>query len=161
MVDDSTIMPDACPLNYLANGCVMTNRAKSELVIEFADLQTKMQKRLAGALSAHGISFTEYLVLRQLNRAVAKKMRRIDLAGKVGLSASGVTRLLNPMQKIGLVNKEENARDARVSLVALTGAGQRIFEDAETTVNHTAGAFLAPINSKERAMLSGLVRKLS
>lgn len=50
-------------------------------------------------------------------------MRRIDLADSVGLSPSAVTRLLAPMEKPGLVEKEANPRDARVSLVKLSTAG--------------------------------------
>ena len=116
----------------------MSTCPEGELLIKLANLQTRIQKRLSSALAPHGISFTEYLVLFQLNQAPGKTMRRIDLAEKVGLSASGVTRLLNPMQKIGLVKKEENARDARVSLVALTGTGNTIFQDAAGNTIATA-----------------------
>ncbi len=63
----------------------------------------------------------------RLYQAADEAMRRIDLAESVGLSASGVTRLLLPMQKIGLVQKEQNPRDARVSLVKLTETGKQIF----------------------------------
>ena len=52
-----------------------------------------------------------------LNEASTHSLKRIDLAEQVGLSASGVTRMLLPMEKIGLISKEEGARDARVSLV--------------------------------------------
>ena len=43
----------------------------------------------------------------------------------MGLTASGVTRILAPMEKIGLIKKETAQRDARVSFVAITPAGQR------------------------------------
>ncbi len=125
-----------------------------------ANLQNKIHKRLGAALSAHGISVTEYLVLLQLHRAANNRMRRIDLAENVGLSASGVTRLLNPMVKIGLVQKEENARDARVSLVALCDAGAQIFQDAEISFNHAAHAVLAPLDAEQRGTLAGIVKAL-
>jgi len=51
-------------------------------------------------------------------------MRRIDLAEKIGLTASGITRLLLPMEKIGLIKKEANEQDARVSYVVLASGGQ-------------------------------------
>lgn len=138
----------------------MSTCPESELLIKLANLQTRLQKQLSGALTPHGISFTEYLVLYQLNQAPGKTMRRIDLAEKVGLSASGVTRLLNPMQKIGLVQKEENARDARVSLVALTRTGNSVFQEAETAFNQAAEALLKSVDGKVQAALSGFVSAL-
>ncbi|MDZ7871614.1 MAG: MarR family transcriptional regulator [Rheinheimera sp.] len=48
--------------------------------------------------------------------------RRSDLVELVGLSPSGITRLLLPLEKIGRVEKERNPRDARVSLVILSEA---------------------------------------
>jgi DNA-binding MarR family transcriptional regulator len=71
----------------------------------------------------------------------------------VGLSASGVTRLLNPMQKVGLISKEEVARDARVSLVTLTSTGENILKQASTSFDQTARSFLEQINGKEQSNL--------
>jgi len=65
-------------------------------------------------------------------------LRRIELSELVGLSASGVTRLLAPMEKIKLVKKESNRRDARVSLVKLTDTDMEILADAMTTFRQSA-----------------------
>jgi DNA-binding MarR family transcriptional regulator len=131
-----------------------------ELIDQLGSLYAKIQKCIGDPLSVHGLSLTEYLVLLHLQQARDNKLRRIDLAQKVGLSASGVTRLLNPMQKIGLIDKEESARDARVSLVALTRAGARIFRDAEKTFEHSAQSLLAPLSGKDRDALSRIVNAL-
>ncbi len=131
----------------------MSTSSQGELVIKLIALHTRIQRQLARPLSGHGISLTEFLVLRQLHQAPDKKLRRIDLAEQVGLSASGVTRLLNPMQKVGLVSKEEVARDARVSLVTLTSAGENVFKDASTSFNHVALSIMEPIASKDQSNL--------
>jgi DNA-binding MarR family transcriptional regulator len=131
-----------------------------ELIVQLGSLHWKIQKSIGDPLSAHGISVTEYLVLFHLQQARDTKLRRIDLAQKVGLSASGVTRLLNPMQKIGLIEKEESARDARVSLVALSRAGTKIFREAEKTFEHSARSLLAPLSGKDRDALSRIVNAL-
>lgn len=73
-------------------------------------------------------------------------MRRIDLASSIGLTASGITRLVSPMEKIGLVQKERNERDARVSLVKITPAGETILGDATTTLRESANRLLDGIN---------------
>lgn len=100
------------------------NKISSEAAFCFnlAKFQTKLSRRLDSALN--GISLTELIILHHLSAADQQKMRRTDLAGKVGLTASGVTRLLLPMEKIGLVRKEANEHDARSSFVVLASGGR-------------------------------------
>jgi len=138
----------------------MTDHPQGDLLVHLIALQSRINKRLAGPLSGHGLSLTEYLVLRELSQAPDGRMRRIDLAAQVGLSASGVTRLLNPMEKVGLVRKEEAARDARISLVALTPAGKRIFREASTSFNDVAQAFLEPLGARDQSYLQKITDAL-
>jgi DNA-binding MarR family transcriptional regulator len=91
-----------------------------------------------GLGAIHGIAFSEYIVLLHLVSAPGRTLRRIDLADAMGRTASGVTRMLRPMEKIGLVKKERNPRDARVSLVKITAAGEEIFADATTSLNQSS-----------------------
>ncbi|WP_244613062.1 MarR family winged helix-turn-helix transcriptional regulator [Modicisalibacter radicis] len=77
----------------------MSENLEPGLVRNFSNLQNKIQKKVGAALSAHGVGLSEYLVLNQLYVASNQNMRRSDLAEQVGLSPSGVTRLLNPMEK--------------------------------------------------------------
>lgn len=135
----------------------MNMSPQAELMLNLINLHTRIQKRLLGPLSLHGISVTEFLVLRQLANAPDKKLRRIDLAQQVGLSASGVTRLLDPMQKIGLVDKEETERDARVSLVTLTKTGERILNDAKVTFDQVAKGLLGQLSASDQAVLARMV----
>lgn len=132
----------------------------SELVMGLIQLHSKIQKRVGGSLSIHGIGLTEYLVLGQLHAAPDHKMRRIDLAAQVGLSPSGITRLLNPMQKIGLVRKQSNPRDARVSLVVLSAAGKRVFQEAEVAFRHAASALLEPLGRDGHGALAECLESL-
>lgn len=80
--------------------------------------------------SLGGLSFNEFAILYHLSQAPEEKMPRINLAEKIGLTASGVTRLLAPMEKIGLIRREPNALDARVSFVTLAPGGKRKLEEA-------------------------------
>ncbi len=98
--------------------------------------------------------------MHHLNSAPHKTMRRVDLAEGVGLSASGVTRLLNPMEKIKLVQKEVNPRDARVSLVKLSEAGELIYSEAKVSFEQSADSVLNPLNNKQIETLSTLTQLL-
>jgi len=91
--------------------------------INLSKILTKNSRRFNGGLD--GLGFNEFVILFHLNQAFDKKIRRIDLAEKMGLTASGVTRILAPMEKMGLIKKETAPRDARVSYVAITSSGQR------------------------------------
>ena len=106
----------------------------------------RLAERAAQRLGAvHGIGYIEFLVLHALDSAPDHRLRRVDLAKAIGRTSSGVTRLLRPMEKIGLVAREASDRDARVSLVAITPAGQERLQDAVPTLESTAEALLRPL----------------
>lgn len=127
----------------------MSDKKESRLVSSVIGFNSNIQKRLGRALSVHGIGVTEYLVLNQLYVAPTQTMRRSDLAEEVGLSPSGITRLINPMEKIGLVKKEESPRDARVSLVRLSAAGKQVYEDAQVSFEQASVALFEPLDDKQ------------
>ncbi len=109
-----------------------------------------ISKKIENSLgSIHGIGLTEYMVLHNLITAPNKVLRRIDLANSVGRTASGVTRMLLPMEKLGLINKELSPRDARASLVKITPAGEQIFKDSSLTLNQKSEQLLDRIDSDQ------------
>lgn len=117
-------------------------------LIELWTKSNLINRKLDATLgSIHGIGFTEYMVLFHLVEAPNQVLRRIDLAYLLGRSASGITKMLSPMEKIGLVAKEINPRDARVSLVKTTATGNKIFQQASQTINQTAAQLLSRIDS--------------
>jgi DNA-binding MarR family transcriptional regulator len=83
----------------------------------------------------HGISFADFQILNHLNQAPDGKLRRVDLAERVGLSASGVTRALLPLEKIGLVTRQSDPRDARVGLALITDTGRELAVNSTDVVN--------------------------
>jgi DNA-binding MarR family transcriptional regulator len=87
-----------------------------------------MSRRFDGRLG--GLGFKEFIILFYLSQAGEEKMRRIDLAEKVGLTASGITRLLLPMEKVGYIKKETHETDARASYVILASGGKRKLSEA-------------------------------
>ena len=94
-----------------------------KVFVNLSKILTENSRRFNGGLD--GIGFNEFVILLHLSQSPENKIRRIDLAEKMGLTASGVTRILAPMEKIGLIQKEANARDARVSYVAISSSGKR------------------------------------
>lgn len=100
--------------------------------------QALIARRFDARLSFHSLSLNDFMILFHLSQAPDEKLRRIDLAEKVGLSASAITKKISPLEKIGMVEKEANARDARVSLVKLAKGGKRILEEAMSSAEMAA-----------------------
>ncbi|WP_228464014.1 MarR family winged helix-turn-helix transcriptional regulator [Chryseobacterium bernardetii] len=112
------------------------------------------------SLSAHGLGFNDFVILYILSQSSESKMRRIDLAEKIGVTASGITRLLNPLEKTGLVARETNERDARVSYVVITANGKKIFEEAKITAEHATKDILVSKKNKSLSIAAGLLAEL-
>ena len=139
----------------------MTEFTQSMLLcLQIPLLQSRISKPIDNILSLHGIGFTEFQVMYKLSQAHDLTLRRIELANAIGLSASGVTRLLLPMEKNRLVTKERNARDARVSLVKLTKTGNKILQDALLSYSEITESLVHGLDKKEISKLLKLIIKL-
>ena len=88
-------------------------------------------------------------------------MRRVDLAGLLLLTASGVTRLLDGLEAAGLVERASCASDRRVTYAVLTEAGRKKLHEASQS--HMAGVrafFEARYSGEELEQLAGLLGRL-
>ncbi|MEU1010671.1 MarR family transcriptional regulator [Streptomyces sp. NPDC005890] len=106
--------------------------------------QTALVRRFDARLSGlHGVSLADFTLLLRLGQAHGGRMRRVDLAEALGLTASGVTRGLAPLERIGMVTREPDARDARVAYAALTATGRRRLTEMLSTAEETAAEIFA------------------
>ena len=120
-----------------------------------------ISKHLDNSLGAvHGIGLTEYMVLLNLMKAPNKALRRVDVADALARTASGVTRMLMPMEKIGLIAKESNQRDARVSLVKITPAGEELFTNASLTLDKKSESLLKNLDADDAAQFLDLLTRI-
>lgn len=131
-----------------------------ELLLNLSALHRNVFKNIDRHLSVHGISFSEFLVMYELSLATNRTVRRVDLAESVGMSASGITRLLNPMEKLKIVEKEQSARDARVSFVKLSDTGSTLLQDAMKSVEQAAESIFKPLDANDVALFLKLAGKL-
>ncbi|MFY0660084.1 MAG: MarR family transcriptional regulator [Shimia sp.] len=89
--------------------------------------------------SVHGISVNEFLMLLHLQRSPKHRLARVELAKRMHVSASTVTRMAAPMEKIGLLSRDVDERDARIVFVVLTETGAGRLEEALVTFAKRAG----------------------
>ena len=113
-------------------------------------------------VAEHGLTINDYEVLLRLSRADGRRMRRVDIAQEVLLSPSGITRLLEGLEKSGYVERQTCESDLRVVYACLTDEGMRKLRAAGKT--HVAGiwrVFLDRFDADERAVLAELLGRLS
>jgi len=123
------------------------------MLLDLVRFSQDVVKRLDANLSIHGVSFSEYQVLHHLACSAAGALPRVELARLVGLTPSGVTRMLAPMEKIGLIKKGSHARDVRMSLVKLPKAGEIKYQDTTTTVGQVADSFVESLGPDRRDIM--------
>ena len=94
----------------------------------------------------YGASFSEFVILRAIEAGGVNGIRRVDLAERVSLSISGVTRALAPLEKLGYIEHLEEDLDARVRKVKLTKSGLELFRDIEKDVERLMSGIAADIS---------------
>lgn len=111
--------------------------------------------------ASSAITVTDFEALRRLAAAEGGRMRRVDLAPTVGLTASGVTRLLDGLQAAGLVTKESCASDARVTYAVITDKGRELLRcAAEHHLEGLSAIFSERFTEKEVDQLVQLLGRL-
>jgi DNA-binding MarR family transcriptional regulator len=81
-------------------------------------------KLLSSELQAeHGLTINDYEALLLLSQADGRRLKRVDLARRLVLTPSGVTRLLEGLEQAGLVERASCDADLRVTYAQLTDAG--------------------------------------
>lgn len=115
-----------------------------------------LTKALDADLEAgHGIPLTSYEVLLHLAAAPEQRMRMSELADSVVLSRSGLTRLVDRMEREGLLARGSCQSDARGSFAILTDAGRAKLCAARGT--HLAGIrarFLDRLSEHQQEVLA-------
>ena len=139
-----------------------TTPTQLEPWVSFLRAHAAITRELSAQLQReHGLTLNDYEVLLHLSRAEDYRMRRVDLAQSVLLTASGITRLLDGLERSGLVCKETCRSDARVSYAKLTDEGLRRLREAGR--GHLADIdelFLGRYSGSELATLADLLSKL-
>ena len=142
-----------------------TTEAETEFepFVRFLRAHAVVVRELSSELVAeHGLTINDYEVLLRLVRADGNRMRRVDLAQEVLLTPSGITRLLEGLERAGYVERVACKEDLRVSYAQLTPAGRTKLRAAGKT--HVAGIhrlFLDHFGDDERAALAELLGRLT
>jgi DNA-binding MarR family transcriptional regulator len=107
----------------------------------------------------HGLSLGEYEVLVHLSEAPDRSLRMTDLASRLRLSPSGITRRIDGLVRAGLVERRQCPSDRRGSNAVLTEEGMRRLEEAAPS--HVRGVRAHFIDQLSAQQLANLAAALS
>jgi DNA-binding MarR family transcriptional regulator len=147
---------------YWNKNCTMTH-APFTAVLHLLRAHSLVEERFAGELgSIHGLALKDVLLLMHLAGAPLTRLSRVDLAKRLNASPSTITRTCLPLEKLGLIGREDDARDARLSYVVLTEAGRaRIAEATATLRQKSADLFADRWSEAEIETLAALLGRLT
>jgi DNA-binding MarR family transcriptional regulator len=136
--------------------------ARLEPWVTFLRAHAAITRELSAQLQRnYGLTLNDYEVLIRLSRVEGARMRRVDLANSVLLTASGITRLLDGLEQAGFVCKETCSSDRRVSYAKLTPAGEaKLLEARGSHLEDVDELFLSRYSGSELATLGELLARL-
>ena len=140
----------------------MTNPSFSA-VLRLLGANARLEERFSGGLgSLHGLALKEVLLLMHLEQAPRHRLSRIDLAKRLYVSPSTVTRMAAPLEKLRMVGREADPRDARLAYVVLTEPGQELVANARASLEvMAADVFRDRWTKPEIASLADLLGRLT
>jgi MarR family transcriptional regulator, 2-MHQ and catechol-resistance regulon repressor len=95
----------------------------------FTEAFTGLTARISEQVAGHGVSIAEYEVLIRLVRSPQGQLRMTDLATQTQLTTSGVTRVVDRLERTGLVCRSACPTDRRSSYAVITDAGRQRLQD--------------------------------
>jgi DNA-binding MarR family transcriptional regulator len=130
-------------------------------MLDLMRARTLVLRDVDHALGAyHGIGLSDLALLLEVRAAPGRRIRRSELAERLAVTTSGVARQLGPLERIGLVTRESNPADARLALVSLTDAGERVVADALASAEELAEQVLGRYwTADEQAQLADLLER--
>ncbi|HEY8859557.1 MAG TPA: MarR family transcriptional regulator [Gaiellales bacterium] len=124
--------------NQSAGGLALLSEAELASWRGFLRVHAALERELDAELTElHGLPLSSYEVLLTVADAPDERVRMSEIADSVLLSRSGVTRLVDRLERDGLVERIPCEDDARGQYAVLTPRGREAFDAARIT--HLAG----------------------
>ncbi|MFW6203416.1 MAG: MarR family winged helix-turn-helix transcriptional regulator [Actinomycetota bacterium] len=125
----------------------------------FFEAQLGLAAKLTPRFAEYGISETEYEVLLRLSRTPGGRLRMSDLSAQTSLSTSGITRVVDRLERDGLVVRESCEHDRRGTWARITDAGSdRIGAVLEPHLDDVERWFTGRLTDQQLAALTDALR---
>jgi len=116
--------------------------------------------KLSAEMAPFGVTPAQYNVLRILRGSHPAKMPCSEIGNRLLDRTPDVTRLLNRLEKVGLVSRERASYDRRVVQVGITDEGRELLKRLDPVVAACQDDVAAGLNDDELKLLSGLLDRM-
>lgn len=137
----------------------MLDKQVAEFHEQIVDLVKKYQFRDRDQVLNCGISVSQCYILETLHTHGALTVG--EIAKKMYLSISTVTRVVDQLVKKKYVIREEGTKDRRIHLTRLTPAGVKIYQQSWQNIFQSEKVILENFEPENRAMLIDFLKKLN
>lgn len=121
-------------------------------------LRARIQERNAPFFEAHAVAGGEVAVLNLIG--INPGLTQKDLARAVVLKKSALTKLVNELERTGLIERRKEGADLRLNALYLTRRGEERLAAMRPDMAALQETFLAPLSPGERGMLFELLWRL-
>jgi DNA-binding MarR family transcriptional regulator len=121
-------------------------------------LYSILTARLEASFASHGFTLTQWSVLMHLRDGLARNAS--DLASAFQYDSGALTRLLDQLERRGLLQRRRSSRDRRVVELELTPEGHKVIADLLPTVVAEMNAALEPLDREDFVQFRGTLMRL-
>lgn len=132
-------------------------QAAALAVLRAADV---LRHRFGGILEPHGLTLQQYNVLRILRGALPEQLPTMEIGERMIERTPGITRLLDRLDRKGLVRRERCAEDRRQVLVGITQGGLALLRRLDEPVDEADEAALAMLSDRQIDQLRRILDRI-
>ena len=116
------------------------------------------QNRFGKLFREYGVTASQYNILRIL-RGTGHPLPCLEIAGQMIQAVPAITRLIDQLEKQGMITRERSADDRRVVFVEITAKGRKVLKELDGPVNKLHDQLLEKLSDTEVRQLSRLLEK--
>jgi DNA-binding MarR family transcriptional regulator len=144
-------MPEA----YYSVSNLEPNSSIGFLIRRCGVLMTQVAER---RFASHTVSLTQWVTLMTLTKC--EHMSATSLSAEVGHDMGALTRVVDDLERRGLVRRERSRRDRRAVEIAITPAGRRLAQSSKRVIVELLNELIEPLSAREIDTLIALLRRV-
>lgn len=123
-----------------------------------ARLASAMREQFNQALAEHDVTWPQWMILNVLHHKLA--VTPAQIADNIGVDRSAVTRLVDRLEKKGMVARSFDGLDRRSIQIVMTPEGRRLVAEINAVAKEHQDSFMSQLPSTECRGLKGNIQKL-
>ena len=133
--------------------------AKWQIGVQLVQLGRGWRRVLDEELARYGLTDATWRPLFHLGR-LGDGIRQSELAEALGIQGPSLVRLLDNLERDGLIARHENRDDRRAKILTMTEAGRRIYQQVQAVTERVGDRLLADADAQDLAALVRLFDRL-